>query len=285
MQELVAKEGKMQQELANGQISVEKYNAYQQELEQTKQKSEELKQTLKGLEAQFKDGHISDEGYRSFQRELVKTEQSLKKLEEQQTLTTAAIGEISDPVANAKNNLQSLDETLKETSKTSEVFKTKLATFSDSIKTGLGAVANVSKTAFSAVSTAILGAGTAIAGAGIYSVKFADEYNSALNSVQQKTGILSDGINGFDTTLKNVFSAGYGESFQDVADAMSTVSQQTKLSGQELENTTQNALSLKETFGFEVSESIRSVQMLMTQFGISSEEAFNLIVQGAQAGL
>ena len=52
-----------------------------------------------------------------------------------------------------------------------------------------------------------------------------------------------------------------------------------------LQSVTEDALALRDTFGFEVNESVRAAKMLMDQFGISSEEAYNLIAQGAQQGL
>ncbi len=54
---------------------------------------------------------------------------------------------------------------------------------------------------------------------------------------------------------------------------------------EELENTTEKALLLRDTFGFEVNESIRAANMLMTQFEMSADEAYTLIAQGAQNGL
>ena len=52
-----------------------------------------------------------------------------------------------------------------------------------------------------------------------------------------------------------------------------------------IEELTQNALMLRDTFGFDIQEQMRAVNMLMDQFGLSGEEAFNLIAQGAQNGL
>ena len=48
---------------------------------------------------------------------------------------------------------------------------------------------------------------------------------------------------------------------------------------------TENALVLRDTFDFDVAESMRAVNSLMDQFGLDSEQAFNLIVQGAHQGL
>lgn len=52
-----------------------------------------------------------------------------------------------------------------------------------------------------------------------------------------------------------------------------------------IQELTEGALTLRDAFGFEVNETMRAANMLMDQFGISGEEAYNLIAQGAQNGL
>ena len=42
---------------------------------------------------------------------------------------------------------------------------------------------------------------------------------------------------------------------------------------------------MRDTFGFDLNESMRAVNMLMKQFGLTSDQAFNLVVKGAQNGL
>ena len=45
------------------------------------------------------------------------------------------------------------------------------------------------------------------------------------------------------------------------------------------------SIVLRDTFGFEINETMRAANMLIDQFGMTGEEAFNLIAQGAQNGL
>lgn len=116
-------------------------------------------------------------------------------------------------------------------------------------------------------------------------VKKADELEQSLNTLQTQTGATDGEIEGLEQSLKNIYANNYGESFEDIATAMAEVKTQTGLAGQELETMTENAIALRDTFGFEVQESTRAVDMMMKQFGITSEEAFNLIAQGSQGGL
>jgi phage-related minor tail protein len=113
----------------------------------------------------------------------------------------------------------------------------------------------------------------------------ADELKSALNDLQAKTGNSATEMAGMQTVLTDIYNAGYGTSFKDIAQQMGVIAQQTGLSGEELRKATESALAMSDTFGIEVSESVRSANQLMKMFGISSDEAYNLIAQGAQAGL
>ena len=83
-----------------------------------------------------------------------------------------------------------------------------------------------------------------------------------------------------------MYKSNFGDSLQDVADAMAEVKQQTKETDpSKLKDLTENAITLRDTFGYDIQDSIKAVKMLMDQFGISGDEAFNLISQGAQNGL
>ena len=104
--------------------------------------------------------------------------------------------------------------------------------------------------------------------------------------MQSALGLTNDELKNYENTMKNIYNAGYGESYEDVADAISQVSQQLiELPTDEVEKITKNALTLRDVFGVEVNESVRATKALMTQFGTSGEQAFNLIAQGAQNGL
>lgn len=116
-------------------------------------------------------------------------------------------------------------------------------------------------------------------------VKRADELKESLNTLQTQTGATDEEMQGLGDSLKNIYADNYGESFDDIAVALAEVKNQTNLTGAELERTTENALALSDTFDFEIQESTRAADMMMKQFGVTSDEAFNLIAQGAQNGL
>ena len=116
--------------------------------------------------------------------------------------------------------------------------------------------------------------------------ELAFEGDSALAKLKAKTGATSEEMQGFEDVLYEVYNANYGDSLGGVSDALSTVIQLTDdLDNASLAQITKNAIALEDVFGYDVTESMRAVNSLMDQFGVTSEQAFNLIVQGAQKGL
>ena len=116
--------------------------------------------------------------------------------------------------------------------------------------------------------------------------ELATEGDSALAMLEARTGATSSEMEGFEDVMYEVYNANYGESLGDVSEKLSTVIQMTdNLDNASLANVTKNAIALEDVFGFDIMESMRGVNSLMDQFGITSDQAFNLIVQGAQKGL
>ena len=112
------------------------------------------------------------------------------------------------------------------------------------------------------------------------------EGDTALAMLEAKTGATGDKMAGFEDVMYEVYNANYGENLGAVQEAMSTIIQMTDdLDNASLAKVTKSAIALEDVFGFDVKESMRAVNSLMDQFGITSDQAFNLIVQGAQNGL
>lgn len=112
------------------------------------------------------------------------------------------------------------------------------------------------------------------------------ESKAAYNDFQAQTGETTESVAEFNDEIDEIYKNNYGESLSDVADAMAKVKQQTnETDPSKISKMTENALALRDTYDYDLSESLRAVKMLMDQFGISSEDAYNLIVQGTQQGL
>ena len=116
--------------------------------------------------------------------------------------------------------------------------------------------------------------------------ELAFEGDNALAMLEAKTGATAEEMKGFEDVMYEVYDANYGESLGDVSEKLSTVIQMTdNLDNASLAKVTKQAIALEDVFGFDVTESMRAANSLMDQFGITSDEAFNLVIQGAQNGL
>ena len=86
--------------------------------------------------------------------------------------------------------------------------------------------------------------------------------------------------------IKAVYSDGVGESMDSVADAVLMVKKNLgDLSETDLTNLTQQAITLDELYGIDMNETLRGVNSLMQQYGLTAQEAMDYIVVGTQNGL
>jgi len=134
------------------------------------------------------------------------------------------------------------------------------------------------------IATAAASAAVAV---GTAAINVSTDVDTAMNDFAASTGTAVEELGKYEDAMLNIYKANYGESFEDIAASMGEVKRimGEGMGAEELEAMTTNALMLRDTFDFEVSESVRAANSLMDQFGISGEEAYNLIAQGAQSGL
>lgn len=100
------------------------------------------------------------------------------------------------------------------------------------------------------------------------------------------TGTATDAMGEYQTAIENVYKNNFGDSLEDVAGKMAKVKEITgEIDPTNLQTMTEKAITLEDVFGMDMSESLRGVQSLMSHFGMTSEEAFDLMSSGAQQGL
>lgn len=138
----------------------------------------------------------------------------------------------------------------------------------------------------SGASLAAVGAGAAVVGVGALAVGAANNVNSAMNSFIAMTGKGTEESERYQEVMENIYAGNYGENFEDIGQAMGTVVQQLgDMDDVDLQNVTESAFALRDTFGYDIPESTRAAKAMMDNFGTSGEEAMNLIATGAQNGL
>ncbi|THF83725.1 hypothetical protein E6C55_03275 [Cohnella fermenti] len=103
--------------------------------------------------------------------------------------------------------------------------------------------------------------------------------------IQASTGASESQMQDFSKITESLYNKNLGENWYDLAEAVGTVRQVTQMTGDELEATTKNAIAYRDTFGEDITESIKAADTMMKNFGITSDQAYNLLAQGAQKGL
>lgn len=116
-----------------------------------------------------------------------------------------------------------------------------------------------------------------------------DSFNDLDSAIAKAKGALGETeIEAQNTgdVIKEVYEAGVGESMSAVADAVILVKTNLgDLDDGTLSNITQQAITLEDTFGVDMSETLRGAKSLMTNFGLSGQDAMDLIIAGTQNGL
>lgn len=130
----------------------------------------------------------------------------------------------------------------------------------------------------------------AVAGIGVAAFSAASDFDAATKKMQSQMGTSDEIAKGYGDTLKNIFANNFGDSIDDVADSITKVNQAFERIGgvesnQELQQATEAAIALRDTFDAEVNETTSAAVTLMQNFGISATEAFDLVAYGFQNGL
>jgi len=150
----------------------------------------------------------------------------------------------------------------------------------------LGKIGGVAAKAGKVAGAAFAAIGSAALAVGTKAVTGAVGFDQAMNQFAASTGIAESELSDYENTLKDIYTNNYGDSFEDVADAMAAVTQQMgDLDQASLQNITESAFTLRDTFGYDINESVRAANTMMTQFGIEGDKAMGLIATGAQNGL
>lgn len=112
------------------------------------------------------------------------------------------------------------------------------------------------------------------------------ETENAVTKVNAYFGETGQAAEESANVIKSVYSDGVGESMDSVADAVLMVKKNLgNLSETDLTNLTQQAITLDELYGIDMNETLRGVNSLMQQYGLTAQEAMDYIVVGTQNGL
>ena len=115
-------------------------------------------------------------------------------------------------------------------------------------------------------------------------VQLGTDYQQATNQLSAQTGATGQELEELGGIAQEVYRNNFGDNISDVNEALATTRTNTGLMGDELRKATESGYLLRDTFGMDFSESSRAASALMNKFGISAQQAYNLIAVGAQNG-
>ena len=112
------------------------------------------------------------------------------------------------------------------------------------------------------------------------------ETETAVSKINAYFGETGEAAEASAEIVKNVYGSGVGQSMDAVAEAVIMVKKNLgDLGDTDLTNLTKQALTLEELYGIDMNETLRGVNSLMKQYGLTAQEAMDYIVRGTQNGL
>lgn len=270
-------------------LLAQKQEVLKEQIENSKSALKKLLDVQDQVEEQAKNGEISTEQYRAYQRELEKAKSKLKNFAEQLAETEKKANAIDLESAQSE-----MSRTEKSVDKTGDSFKNlenkSNKTDLSKVKKEMDDVKSSADNLKSAVGGALKEAGaaaTAVGGALTGTVISANSEEKALNSLQAQTGLTTEELSKYESVIDEIYKDNFGESQEDIANTLSKIKQVTdEQNPQKLKDMAENLYTLEATFdNFDISETLRGINGLMTNMGLTADEAFDYIVKGAQNGL
>jgi TP901 family phage tail tape measure protein len=136
------------------------------------------------------------------------------------------------------------------------------------------------------VGGAVAAAG-AVVGIGVAAFDVSRETERAAASMAASLGIPREEAERFAEVAKRVYGNNFAGSVEEAGRAVTEVTKLLKLGADDpsLQKITEKAIALKDTFKTDVNESVSTARTLMENFGLSADQAFDLITKGYQRGL
>lgn len=175
--------------------------------------------------------------------------------------------------------------------------KTGLAGIGDSIKnafsqakegdiSGLGNLGSIAAGAVPGLSLATEAIGAVSAAIGD-TIEKGKNFDKALKSVAIQTGLSADQLKGLGNAAQNAFVQGVGESADEAVKILGSLRQTLgeKIPLDQLQNAAVRTNQVASSLGVETPELVAKLSPLIKQYGISFDQALNLVSSGAQKGV
>lgn len=270
-------------------LLTQKQEVLKEQIENSKSALKKLLDVQDQVEEQAKNGEISTEQYRAYQREVEKAKSKLETFTKQLAETEEKANAIN--LESARNEMSKTETSVDKTGDSFKNLENKSnKTDLSKVKKEMDDVKSSADNLKSAVGDALKEAGaaaTAVGGALTGTVISANSEEKALNSLQAQTGLTTEELSKYESVIDEIYKDNFGESQEDIANTLSKIKQVTdEQDPQKLKDMAENLYTLEGTFdNFDISETLRGINGLMTNMGLTADEAFDYIVKGAQNGL
>ncbi len=288
----------------NGDLGEDKYMGFQREVEETRKKLTQYKSELSGLEAEqnslatnltrlqkifdatgtevddYADvlGSKLTSAIRSGSANSEQLRTAFAKIGKAATGGKADINQLTDAVDTVDDG-QAIKNLITELRKVGNTANDTADDISEIAEVTKGAALVEAAESFSEV-------GEKIEQIGDSAYTAYSEAENAITKVNAYFGETGEEAEKSATVIKNIYASGVGESMDSVADAVLMVKKNLgDLSETDLTNITQQAITLDEIYGIDMNETLRGVNSLMQQYGLTAQEAMDYIVAGTQNGL
>lgn len=285
-------------------ILTKKLSLQEKEYEELGKATDKMKDKLSKIDTS------TDKGAKAYDRLAKSIQQNLGKmstLEGQIDSTKTSLDKMKKATDEAKESVKELTnsgskmsklrDALEEAGLGADAFGDSVGGLVENIPGIGGAVGSVAKTSIGKFAGMSAGLGalvgvaggvvTAVAAIGTKAVSVSGEWESAMRTIENATGSTKKEVLKLGDELKELDSSAWssGKSQGELAYAVSLVKQQLKeLPTDQIDGISESAIAVADTFGLDVSDVIRATDLLMTNLGISGQEAMGLITYGAQNG-
>ena len=279
-------------------LLTQKQELLQSAIGDTEKKLEALEQAQEDVAKAFERGDLGKDQYMAFQREVEETRGTLNRYKADLSGTASsdqlktAVEKIGKAVTGGKADIKQLTAAL-DTVDDGQAVRNLINDLNDVGDAAQGAADDIGEIAQATKGAALMEAadqlsavGDKIQDVGDKAVSAYAETETAVSKVNAYFGETGEAAEASAEIVKNVYGSGVGQSMDAVAEAVIMVKKNLgDLGDTDLTNLTKQALTLEELYGIDMNETLRGVNSLMKQYGLTAQEAMDYIVRGTQNGL
>lgn len=247
---------------SNVELVAQKQQLLSKQVELTTKKLDGLKGAQADVERQFSNGDIGEEQYRAFQREVVATEGRLDHYKQSLKDVESSSGEAGNATKGLSGKFDELGGSVEDVG--------------EAVKGGV----------LMEAADQLSQIGDKIVEIGDKAKDFALETQDSYGKFYANTTLSGQALEDLKGVAQDVFKSGVTDSIDEATDATVSMKQAFgDLNDSDLTKLTSQVMSLSQRTGTDVQENVRAAQQLMTNFGVDSKQAFDLLAAGYENGL